>query len=211
MVIGGDAPRLSIKEALPDYDYVVAADSGLHGALALGLVVDAVVGDMDSVNEQILGVAQSSGSIVDRAPTDKDATDTELALLLAEELGAKRIVVVTGGGGRLDHQLGVLNVLFHPRLANIRVEMFWDTAHVIALHGPGTATVSGRRGEIVGLLPLGHDAIGVTTDGLAWPLDNETLAAYSTRGVSNELIGTVAKVSLTNGNLLIIRPHALES
>ncbi|MEO8363391.1 MAG: thiamine diphosphokinase [Ilumatobacteraceae bacterium] len=211
VVIGGDAPRSSIKEALPDYDYVIAADSGLHGALALGLDVDAVVGDMDSVDEQVLDNAQSAGTIIDRAPHNKDATDTELALLFAAERGAKQIVVVTGGGGRLDHQLGVLNVLFHPRLANIYVEMFWDTAHVIVLRGPGSAVISGRDGEIVGLLPLGQDAIGITTDGLAWPLDNETLAASSTRGVSNELIGTSANVSLTDGHLLIIRPHALES
>ncbi|MFA5774240.1 MAG: thiamine diphosphokinase [Ilumatobacteraceae bacterium] len=211
VVIGGDAPRSSIKAALPVFDYVIAADSGLHGAIALGLVVDAVVGDMDSVDELELGEAQTAGTIVDRAPTNKDATDTELALLFAAERGAKRIVVVTGGGGRLDHQLGVLNVLFHPRLANIYVEMFWDTAHVIVLRGPGSAVVNGRRGEIVGLLPLGQEAIGITTEGLAWPLDHETLAAYSTRGVSNELVDTVAHVSLTDGHLLIIRPHALES
>ena len=211
VVIGGDPPVSSVVDALPAYDFVIAADSGLHGACALGLKVSAVVGDMDSVDMQLLDEVRSNGAVIKPAPIDKDATDTELALLFAAERGAKRIVVVTGGGGRLDHQLGVLNVLLHPRLANISVEMFWDTAHVLVLRGPGSTMIRGRQGEIVGLLPIGSDAIGITTDGLAWPLDNETIPASSTRGVSNELVGTSASISLTQGHLLIIRPDALET
>ena len=211
VVIGGNPPVSSVTDTLPPYDFVVAADSGLSFAQALGLIVNAVIGDMDSVDEQVLAAAESAGAIITRAPHDKDATDTELALLFAAERGAKRIVVVTGGGGRLDHQLGVLNVLLHPRLADISVEMFWDTAHVVVLRGPGTLEIHGRHGETVGLLPLGVDAIGITTHGLVWPLDLETLPAYSTRGVSNELVGTLASISLTHGNLFIIRPHALET
>ncbi len=211
VVIGGNPPISAVVQALPTYDFVVAADSGLHGAHLLGLKVNDVIGDMDSVDPRLLDDAQSAGATIQRAPRDKDATDTELALLYAAGRGAQRIVVVTGGGGRLDHQLGVLNVLFHPRLEAIRVEMFWDTAHVLALRGPGTAIVRGRQGEVVGLLPIGTDATGITTDGLRWPLDNETIPAYSTRGVSNELIGTLASIALTLGHLLIIRPQALET
>ena len=210
VVIGGNPSISTVTQALHAHDFVVAADSGLHDAYALGLDVNAVIGDMDSVDEQLLADAQSAGAIIIRAPRDKDATDTELALLFAAEHGARRIVVVTGGGGRLDHQLGVLNVLFHPRLAGIEVEMFWDTAHVRALRGPGTAMVRGRHGEVVGLLPIGMEASGITTDGLVWPLNNETIPVYSTRGVSNKLIATEAHISLTHGQLLIIRPHALE-
>lgn len=210
VIIGGNPPVLSVVDALPAYDFVIAADSGLHGARALGLQVNAVVGDMDSVDLQLLDEVRSAGAIIKPAPIDKDATDTELALLFAVECGAKRIVVVTGGGGRLDHQLGVLNVLFHPRLANISVEMFWDTAHVLVLRGPASTEIRGHHGETVGLLPIGADAIGVTTDGLAWPLDHETILAYSTRGVSNKLVGNSANVSFTQGHLLIIRPDALE-
>lgn len=211
VIIGGNPPVSAVARALPAHDFVIAADSGLHGALALGLHVDAIIGDMDSVDPQMLADAESAGTIIKRVAHDKDATDTELALLFAVERGAQRIIVVTGGGGRLDHQLGVLNVLFHPCLTAVNVEMFWDTAHVLVLRGPGTAALHGRRGEVVGLLPVGSDASGITTDGLVWPLDNETIPAYSTRGVSNEFVDTEAHVSLTLGNLLIIRPQALET
>lgn len=210
VIIGGQPPISAVTDSLPAYDFVIAADSGLHGAQALGLTVDVVIGDMDSVDESLLDEAELGGVIVKRAAQDKDATDTELALLYAAERGAKYIVVVTGGGGRLDHQIGVLNVLLHPRLVDIKVEMFWDTAQVLLLRGPGTAVIRGLHGETVGLLPIGGDAIGITTDGLAWPLELESIPNYSTRGVSNELVGNLASISLTLGHLLIVRPHALE-
>jgi len=211
IVIGGLPPLPSVVAALPPHDFAIAADSGLHGARALGLKIDAVIGDMDSVDPTILSDAQNSGAAIERSHCDKDATDTELALLHAVARGATKIVVVTGGGGRLDHQLGVLNVLLHPALSAARVEMFWDTAHVIALRGHSSATITGRIGEEVGLLAMGGAATGITTSGLRWALDCEILASHSTRGVSNELIAREATVSLQTGNLFIIRPNALEA
>ena len=210
IVIGGLPPVPGVVAALPKYDLVIAADSGLHGAIALGLKVDAVIGDMDSVDPTILNEAQYSGIYIERSPREKDNTDTELALLYAVARGATRIVLVTGGGGRLDHQLGVLNVLLHPKLSGARVEMFWDIAHVIVVRGGASANVTGQIGEQVGLLAVGGAATGITTSGLRWALDSENLASHSTRGVSNELVEATATVSLQTGNLFIIKPNALE-
>lgn len=211
VVIGGLPPQPGVAAALTPHDLVFAADSGLHGALALGLKVDAVIGDMDSVDPTILDEAQSSGVVIERSPRNKDTTDTELALLFAVARGATRIVVVTGGGGRLDHQLGVLNVLLHPGLSATRIEMFWDTAHVVALRGGESTTIRGRIGEDVGLLAMGGPATGITTSGLRWALNAETLTSHSTRGVSNQLVAAQATISLETGNLFIIRPNALEA
>jgi hypothetical protein len=48
-------------------------------------------------------------------------------------------------------------------------------------------TLAGSPGDLVSLLPLGGDARGVTTAGLAWPLARETLRFGQSRGVSNEM------------------------
>ena len=56
------------------------------------------------------------------------------------------------------------------------------------------------------LLPLGGPAVGVLTDGLRFPLRHETLPAGTTRGVSNEFLGTSATVSLDEGVLLAVVP-----
>src|ERR1700744_6186249 len=85
---GGDpvAPRL--RSEIPEGAPVVAADSGLHHALALGVTVDVGVGDLDSVAPARLDAAVARGARVERHPVEKDFTDLELALQVADGMGA---------------------------------------------------------------------------------------------------------------------------
>ena len=211
VVIGGPPINKSVAKYLPRYDYVIAADSGLHSAIDLGLRVNLVIGDMDSVDPAVLMSAEANGVTVQRMPHDKDATDTELALLAAVAYGSQQIVLVTGGGGRLDHQLGILSAMQHQALKDCDVSALWDTARIQLLRGPGLCTIHGKVGEVVGLIAQHGDALGVTTDGLKWPHNDETLEAHSSRGVSNELVATTATISLAHGQLFVIQPTALES
>ena len=211
VVIGGPPINKSVAKYLPRYDYVIAADSGLHSAIDLGLRVNLVIGDMDSVDPAVLISAAANGVTVQRLPHDKDATDTELALLAAVAYVSQQIVLVTCGGGRLDHQLGILSAMQHQALKDCDVSALWDTARIQLLRGPGLCTIHGKVGEVVGLIAQHGDALGVTTDGLKWPLNDETLEAHSSRGVSNELVATTATISLAHGQLFVIQPTALES
>ena len=210
IVIGGLAPDRRLANILDKPDVVVAADAGLHHAIDLGLRVNVVVGDMDSVDQALLVGAEVNGVEVIRAPRDKDLTDTELALRHAAERGATRLTVVTGGGGRLDHQLGVIASLAHRDLAHCVVAAWWDTARIDVLHGPNSVEVTGNVGEIIGLHAFGGEARGVTTNGLKWNVDRETFPAHSSRGVSNEFSQASASISVEHGTLIITRPHALE-
>ena len=208
VVAGGHHPPRSLARHLPRHDIVVAADSGLDVALALGLGVTHVVGDMDSVDPQSLARAEATGAVVQRVPHDKDQVDTELAIMFARTLGASIITLITAGGGRLDHQMGVMSALTHPVLAGCEVHALWDTARVRVLNGPEAATISGEPGSLVGLVAVNGAATGITTTNLRWPLDDDQLEAHSTRGVSNEMIGAQATVALRAGSLFVIQPYA---
>src|SRR4051794_10898103 len=105
VVAGGDPVPPSVRSRLPDAALVIAADSGADHAASLGLSVDLVVGDLDSVSPAGLAAARDGGARVDEHPAEKDATDLELALDAAVSAGATEIVVVGGHGGRLDHLL----------------------------------------------------------------------------------------------------------
>ncbi len=211
VVIGGLPPDRRLTRLIANPDMVVAADSGLHHAIDLGLRVNCVVGDMDSVDPAVLVGAEVNGVNVIRSPHDKDSTDTELAVRHAVARGATSVTVVTGGAGRLDHQLGVLATLAHREFAHVTIGAWWDTAHITIAHGPSTATLDGRIGETLGLHAFGGDATGVTTSGLKWNVTDDTFASHSSRGVSNVFVETRARISLATGTLVITRPHALEN
>ena len=204
---GGIPPReatLKSVRALADVQLVIAADSGLHTAQQLGMKVDVAIGDMDSVDSAALDIAKSAGAKIVMHHRNKNYTDTHLALLHAQDHAAERIVVVTAGGGRLDHQLGLIAAMFDPLLRSSRVEALWAQPHLYALQGLTQCEFSAHFGEIVGLQAFGGYATGISTTGLRWQLSNETLLAHSTRGVSNEVTATQVKIIVETGQLLII-------
>jgi thiamine pyrophosphokinase len=209
IVIGGDPPDPGVLHHLPRGAFVIAADSGLDHAAALGLAVDLVVGDLDSVSKEALALARRAGVTVEEHPPAKDETDLELALGAAEARGAQRVVVVGGDAGRLDHLLASALGLAPPAARGLAVEAWLGPAWVAAVHGPGQVEMEGRPGELVTLLAVGGRAEGVRTEGLRYPLREEPLLPGSSRGVSNEVLSTSAVVSLSAGTLLVIRPEAL--
>lgn len=204
VVAGGDPPFPDHGPVLPDGAYVVAADSGVDRAAALGWRVDLVVGDLDSASPAAVAAAVAAGAGVERHPAAKDQTDLELALDRALARRPDRIVVVGSGGGRFDHVAAGALLLAADRYAAVRVEAWLDGAVVTVIRA--SATLQGAPGDVVSLLPVGGPAEGITTRGLRYPLDGEDLKPGTTRGVSNVFVGRQAEVEVRGGVLLAIQP-----
>ena len=134
---------------------------------------------------------------------ESDAMDAERqAAALAR--GATRVLVLGVHGGRLDHFLANVLLLASPRFAGAQVEARLDGAHVSVVRD--RIDLVAHAGALCSLLPVGGPAHGVTTEGLRFPLRRESLDPGTTRGVSNELAGGPATVSLREGILLAVAP-----
>jgi len=205
---GGDPLPSDIGDLLARDRFVIAADSGLDHALALGFHADLLVGDLDSVDAGALRTACERGTVVERHPTDKDATDLELALEAALARGATRVTIVGGNGGRLDHLLANALLLASPRFEALEVDALFPPARLAVIRG--SAILLGSTGELCSLLPVGGAVEGVRTSGLRYPLDGERLEPGTTRGVSNVFVEATATVTVEAGVLLAVQPEALE-
>jgi thiamine pyrophosphokinase len=194
---------------------VIAADGGARHAASLGLAIDRWVGDGDSLGAEGVAELRSAGIPVDLASPDKDESDTELAIHAALDASPASIAIVGAlGGARLDHAFANLTLLSMPDLAGIDVRLVAVDARVRLLRAgardgaPATAALEGRVDDLVTLLPIGGDAEGVTTEGLAYPLQDEALLDGLTRGLSNRRIVPVARVTLRAGRLLVVETPA---
>jgi thiamine pyrophosphokinase len=203
VVIDDHGSHASI-DGLPSPDRVVCADSGVSLALELGLDIDLVVGDLDSVPEHELQQAQARGAQVQRHPAAKDHTDLELALQVAAE-DAELVIVVGGAGGRLDHALANVAALASDALAGteVRARLGPDDVHVVR----GAAELDLPLGATATLLPSGGPARGITTSGLRYPLQDGELTSWSARGVSNIVDSTPVRVDVRDGCLLVVVPQ----
>ena len=204
---GGLTPNdatLEIARTIQNVNLVIAADSGLHAAQKLNMHVDFVVGDFDSVDAFALARATSAHTQAIRHSADKDFTDLESALLLAVDKNSQHIIIVTAGGGRLDHQFGFIAAMFNPKLRNCKVEALWQNNLLFALQGPANCDIATHVGDTVAIQSFSDKSEKISTTGLQWQLTNESLNNFETRGVSNIATKEQVSVSVELGQLLVI-------
>jgi thiamine pyrophosphokinase len=187
VIITGAAPLApDIVSLIPDDAVLLAVDGGLDHALAAGLEPSGLIGDLDSVTDEGLTWAARNAEIT-RHPTDKEQTDTELALALAVTMDPAHLTLI-GGGDRLDHTVAGIGALGALALTSIpTLDAWWDGQHIQVVHGPGKATLRLVPGSTMSMLALHGPCTKVTLTGTRWELDELDLDPVVGLGVSNEV------------------------
>lgn len=207
IIAGGARPDPLVLAALPAYDRCIAADSGADLAVEIGVGIDVVVGDLDSISGPTLESCRSGGTDIREFARDKDRTDLELAVEAAHEDRPDRLVIIGLAGGRFDHALANVGVLTAAARDGVEVDGLIGSSRLAVIRG--TRTLAGALGETLSLLPVLGTAEGVTTAGLEYPLVDEALLAGSARGMSNRFIAPEATITVRRGVLLAVQPFAL--
>lgn len=198
VVAGGPVtPSSAVCTALRDAAFVVAADSGADRVSTLGRAPDIVVGDLDSIRPDNLSALRARGVPIRAFDLRKNFTDSELALIEAVERGYADIVLLGWiGGARHDHSLANQLLLAGLRFAGAKVTILEGelSAYVVS----DELRLYGMVGDRVSLQAIAGDAT-VSTKGLEYPLQAETLVGASARGVSNVMTAEVARVTVASG------------
>jgi thiamine pyrophosphokinase len=204
VVVADGEPSADDARHLADADLIVAADGGA-GWLALQRVrPNVVVGDLDSIQADHLEALVAAGVRVERHPVAKDYSDAHLAVAWAVAGGADQVILLGAlAGDRIDHELTNLLMLADPAWRSVDVRVVRDGTTVRAVTGGRRLSLDGVAGDTVTLLAIG-DSHGVSTDGLAYPLTNETLHVGESRGLSNVITAAPASVRLEAGTLLVV-------
>ncbi len=206
ILLGGDltvTPRVS---ALVAGARVIAADSGIRHAGALGVTPELWVGDFDSSSEA--DYAAYPDVPRETFPAAKDKTDGELAIDIAIRRGATRLIVVGAfGGPRADHAF--LHLALAVRLAERGFEVTLTSGSQ-----EGRPVVVGENrfdyphGTLFSVLGF-TDLSGLSIAGAEWPLDRIHMPFGSSLTISNKVRGDLA-VTLASGRALLVA-QSLES
>lgn len=188
-----------------EFDMVIAVDSGLGKALELGIRVDAAVGDFDSADAASLETGHARKEIAwEIHRPEKDETDTELAVMKALEAGCTELVILGALGGRFDHALGNVHLLYYAARQGAE-------AYIVDPQNRIRVLLEGRefrRGEVWGkyisFLPLTMEVKGITLTGFRYPLTDRDIRIGPCLCLSNELAADTASVSFREGVLLCV-------
>lgn len=208
VVIGAEALDPAVVALLPAGARVVAADSGTDHALAAGLTPESVIGDLDSISPAGLEWAHIHAEVIAHPP-EKDLTDTELALHHVAEQHPARVILLSGGGDRLDHTMAAFGALGASALAGIpSLECWWGGQYAMVLHGPSRIRRSVAPGSRISLLALQGACTGVSVSGTQWELSNAELSALNGHGLSNLAVSSTVRISVSSGVLTVFFPSS---
>lgn len=180
--------------------FVIAADRGLDYCLDAGIMPDLAVGDFDSAEQKIPeGVAKNIECI--RVSPIKDDTDAALAADIAIERGYCEIRFLCALGGRLDHTLGNISLLYYLKKKGVVGRLLSEDTEVFFLMNE-SARIPKNNGFFSVFSYEGSAELSIT--GAKYPLDHAALTNDVTLGVSNEIIDDHAEVTVHKGTALIV-------
>lgn len=201
-VIFGAGETFAPRKKFGKGDVVIAADGGYADAVRYGLEPNAVIGDFDSGK-----MPQNTSAHIVKLDRDKDDTDMLAAVKLGLRRGLKTFVIYGGVGGRLDHTVANFAVLKYLNAFGARGFLIGENFAATVITDDKFTLPKNARGT-VSVFAYGGDARGVTLENLKFRLDNAVLTPDFPVGVSNETTDVAAKITVTDGSLLIFFPRA---
>lgn len=170
----------------------------------MNIIPDYIIGDLDSINENIINYYKSKNVKFEKFPTKKDETDTELCIELSSKLKAKEIHLIGALGGRIDHTIANINLLYYIRQKGINPKIISEKEEIyIAIEEE--IIIDGNIGDTISILPIKGDAKGVTLNNLEYPLNNDDIEFSRPLGISNVMADTNCSIKVNEGSLIIIK------
>lgn len=201
------------------FDRVIAADAGLAACDALSLCPTDILGDFDSLTHLELKESYGKKGIpVREFPTRKDYTDTHLAILYAIDLwkeGEKTkenvdkdsgVWILGGTGTRFDHTLANVGLLMLLKEHGIPAVILDAYNEIELLKGPCEKIYRKKEDKTYfSLLPFSDVVEGIDLIGFSYPLEDASLKAYESMGISNEITDDFAVLRIKDGYMLVVQ------
>ena len=194
LIGGGDLGKDDLQWALSMTDCLVAADGGAAHALAQNHLPKAVIGDFDSISPQIMAQIPPERQF---RVSEQDSTDFDKAL---RSIRAPVVIAVGFLGGRVDHQLAVLNTL----VQDIGPPCIVLGEQEVIFHLPQQITLPLAAQETVSLFPMRR--VTAHSTGLQWQLEGLVMEPGGQIGTSNRALGPVS-ICVDGPGLLAMVPR----
>ncbi|NLP34252.1 MAG: thiamine diphosphokinase [Clostridiales bacterium] len=205
IITGGNIDESLLKDCIDNNKYteIIAVDYGLMAADRLNLPLDFIVGDFDSVSDEIIEKYRDYIVPIVTFPSEKDMTDTEIAIAMALSHNASAIDLIGATGSRLDHTLANLHMLLMPLNAQVSACILDSNNKIYLQKNNFTIRKNEQYGDYISFLPFNGDVYGLTLEGFKYPLHGIHLTAGESLCISNEIIEEEAKVIFDEGILLV--------
>lgn len=193
IISGGKFSKVKIDN---NYDLIIACDKGYTYAKKLGIEVDIIIGDFDSMRRP-----KSAATIIE-VEKEKDDTDTGLAIKYAIRNGYKYIDIICALGKRIDHEIANLSFLKYIAENSADGRILSDDAEILVVK-EGLYKIKKRNNKYLSIFSLKDRSTIEYIKGTKYDVNNIVLRNSFPLGVSNEFKDEYAKIKIKKGMLLI--------
>lgn len=207
IILNGDIKDYKVTKDIilkENYDYIICADGGANHIYNMELIPNYIIGDLDSIDNNIIKYYKECNVKFEKFPAKKNETDSEICIYLAQKLKAKKIHLMGALGGRIDHTIANINLLYYikckgivPTIISEKEEMY------IAMNEE--IIINGEKGNVISVIPINGDAEGVTLNNLEYPLEDYYMKFSVPLGISNVMIDNTCNIKVDKGSLIIVR------
>ena len=209
LVFAGGERSCINPSSLENVDSVICADSGLEYCLENGLIPNYVVGDMDSVNEDMFlnFKREHPRTLLKIYPRDKDRTDLHLAMtFLFTDVAVAEFYGCLGG--RLDQTLSNIDLVCsyansRRTLTNVTLFGAREDIHILVGH-MRKLKLKGKPGDVVSLMSWRAQVSKVCISDVEFPLEDKDLKKGESLGISNKMLDNFCDISIESGTLIVI-------
>lgn len=190
---------------------VIGVDKGIEFLYAHQIMPTHIVGDFDSVRQEVLTYYQEETTVpIRRFQPEKDASDTEIALRLAIELGAENVWILGGTGTRLDHVMANIQILSIAQRAGVKAYLIDDCNRISLEETEVILSKNESFGKYFSIFPFGGIVEDISIEGAKYPLSHYRLCPDSSMCVSNEMKEDKVKITFPKGKILLMETRDKE-
>lgn len=185
--------------------YIIGVDKGVGFLHQHQITPDYIVGDFDSLDPDIVKYYKEETDVPIREFNPvKDASDTEIALRLAMNIGGKEITILGATGNRVDHLWANIQILMIAYRGGAKATILDPFNKIYLIDGETHIKKSEAYGKYFSVFPLGESVLGFTITGAKYPLRDHTLTAYDSLCVSNQIVEDEVVISFPMGIVILM-------
>lgn len=204
IISGGEINKEYLMKTLENnqYNEIIAVDGGLIILDSINVCPDVIIGDFDTVSEEILNKYMTK--MIIRLNPQKDSTDTEEAVDYAISHNATNIDIVGALGGRMDHAIGNLFLLKKAYEKNVYARILSENNEICIISE--YAKIYKKGFKYVSFIQFDGPATGVTLKGFKYIVENFDFDTSKTfrLGISNEIEDEYGEIYIREGYMLAI-------
>jgi thiamine pyrophosphokinase len=204
IVAGGEIDGIALQD-IKKAQFVIGCDKGSLWLINHGIIPDYSIGDFDSVNSQELKIIKGSSKATCIYPKEKDKTDLELSIDYAISLHPKKVIIVGATGTRLDHSFVAVQLL-EKCITHKIFAVMKNSKNECMICNSSLIIDKNIQYKYFSILPVSK-TVSISLSGCKYPLNRKRIIRGSSYGISNEIVGESAYISVHNGKTLIIRSN----